>query len=344
MTPVHDPLHDPATGKLATAPFFSVVIPLYNKRPYIRRAVNSVLRQTFTDFELIVVDDGSTDGSHEVLADIGDTRYRFVRQENQGGAGGQARNTGMAQARGNWCAFLDGDDMWLPMHLAELKRIIDRHPDAGLISPRPLEHSDGTDVDPADSPTAEIRRVDYFFEAARQIGMNNASSSAIPRTVFRELGGFINIRSGPDLEYWARIALRYPVVLSSRVTSIYFRDTNGNMEQIAKERGRSVKPVTELRDLSPSVRMLCEVAEREPARWQDPGIRAYLNSRIHNGIKGALYRGDLDAARQYAKLHLEPLPLKWRAVRLLLSLPDAAINSLLAAYRGTRVLKRGGNS
>src|SRR5687767_11003972 len=94
----------------ADNPWFSVVVPLYNKRSFIRRAVVSVLSQSFTDFELIVVDDGSTDGSFEEIRDIADPRLRLIHQRNQGE--GLARNTGMAAARGVWIAFLDADDMW----------------------------------------------------------------------------------------------------------------------------------------------------------------------------------------------------------------------------------------
>src|SRR5216684_3247446 len=107
-------------------PQFSIVIPLYNKHSYIRRAVNSVLAQSFRDFELIVVDDGSSESSHEMLADITDPRMRLIRQDNAGG--GAARNRGIEEARAHWIAFLDADDMWLPGHIDELAALIRSHP------------------------------------------------------------------------------------------------------------------------------------------------------------------------------------------------------------------------
>jgi glycosyltransferase involved in cell wall biosynthesis len=93
----------------------SVVVPLYNKARYIRRALDSIANQTFGDFEVIVVNDGSTDGGEKVAASYPDDRFRVITQENQGP--GAARNAGIAQAKGELIAFLDADDEWLPHHL-----------------------------------------------------------------------------------------------------------------------------------------------------------------------------------------------------------------------------------
>jgi glycosyltransferase involved in cell wall biosynthesis len=317
-------------------PFFSVVIPLYNKRPYIRRAVDSVLAQTFEDFELIVVDDGSTDGSHESLDYVTDPRFRLLRQENRGV--GPARNAGMAAAEGAWFAFLDGDDMWLPDHLLELRRVVDHEPAAGLVSCRcreVVETSLGSAVEPSRPST--IRRIDYFREAAREIGIINASSSAVRRDVYDALGGFTSHRSGEDLEYWARIALRYPVAMSERLTSLYFRDTEGSMATIARERKPSAMQFTHLRQLSPSVAMLCDAAEREPELLGNPAIRRYINSRVTNAIHGALYRRDLEQSRQAAVLALDPIGLKLTCLRWTLALPDSIVAASLTLYASARI-------
>lgn len=98
-----------------TAPLVSVIMPLYNKRPWVRRALDSIASQTLNDFEVIVIDDGSTDGSGDIAADYPDQRFRLIRQANAGP--GAARNRGLAECRGQFVAFLDADDEWLPGYL-----------------------------------------------------------------------------------------------------------------------------------------------------------------------------------------------------------------------------------
>lgn len=93
-------------------PYFSIVIPLYNKEKYIKRTLKSVLKQTFTNFEVIIVDDGSTDNSSEIIKSINDSRICLIQQENGGPS--KARNRGIQEAKGEFIAFLDADDEWLP--------------------------------------------------------------------------------------------------------------------------------------------------------------------------------------------------------------------------------------
>lgn len=103
---------------------FSVVIPLYNKAPYICRAIDSVLRQTLKPVEIIVIDDCSTDGGPDKVAAYADTRIRIVNRDVPGPGGYAARNLGVLQATGEWIAFLDADDEWHPGHLEHMSMLV----------------------------------------------------------------------------------------------------------------------------------------------------------------------------------------------------------------------------
>ena len=105
-------------------------MPFYNKAPYVRKAVASVVGQIYRDWEMVVVDDGSTDGSGDIVAAIADKRIRLVRQENAGVSA--ARNRGVTESTAPYICFLDADDWWEPTFLEEMAGLIDRYPDAGI--------------------------------------------------------------------------------------------------------------------------------------------------------------------------------------------------------------------
>ncbi len=108
---------------MGVAPYFSVVIPVFNRADVLETALRSVFEQTFQDFEIVVVDDGSADRPSEAIDRIGDPRVRYLRQENKGGAA--ARNTGIDAAAGRFIAFLDSDDQYLPHHLQVMHDMLD---------------------------------------------------------------------------------------------------------------------------------------------------------------------------------------------------------------------------
>lgn len=99
-------------------PFFSVIMPIYNKEPYIERAVNSILNQKYQNFEIIIVCDPSTDNSNKVVAQLTDPRIRVFHRDEPGPGGYAARNLGIKHAKADWICFLDADDIWLPHHLS----------------------------------------------------------------------------------------------------------------------------------------------------------------------------------------------------------------------------------
>lgn len=313
----------------ATLQHFSVVIPLYNKRKYVRRAVDSVLSQTVRDFELIVVDDGSTDGSGDLLQNISDPRMKLVRQANAGE--GAARNRGIAEARADWIAFLDADDMWLPSHLEALSELVERFPHCGLVSTRCLELEDGAAPPVLPRARSKTDEIDYFAKAAANIGLVNSSVAAVNRTAVDRCGGFGPHKAGADLEYWARLALEFPVAISDQVTSVYFRGTGGVMEQIASRPVRRRPPSQQIRlaDLSPSLGLLTEALTDSRHATRRASIEAYINSRLFNAIRAALLHREIASARTMAGLAIGRVPSKILATRLILRFPDDAVRIVL---------------
>jgi glycosyltransferase involved in cell wall biosynthesis len=200
----------------------SVVIPLYNKALYIERAIQSVLTQTVPPQEIIVVDDGSTDGGGEIVASFQNPRIRFIRQKNQGVSA--ARNRGIQDARGDLIAFLDADDAWKPRFLEAIIGLSKEFPQAGLyatayeiISPYGITHYPEFKILPADVKQGLIN----YFKAARLYPINS-STAVIPKKVLKEIGGFQEGETWTeDLDVWLRIALRYPVAWSSEYLSSY---------------------------------------------------------------------------------------------------------------------------
>ena len=129
------------------APFVSVVVPTYNLAVYTADALESARQQTFTDFEVVIVDDGSTDDTIGVIEPfLADPRFTLIRQENQGTAG--ARNTAISRSRGEWIAFLDCDDMWEPNKLEAQARLIEEYPRAALIFSNGTEFTEDGDFGP----------------------------------------------------------------------------------------------------------------------------------------------------------------------------------------------------
>lgn len=196
---------------------FSIVIPLYNKAPYIANTVASALAQTFTDFEVIVVDDGSSDGGAELVEAMLDPRLRLVRQPNAGVAA--ARNHGIALAQGEWVAFLDADDWHHPQHLANLLLAQESCPDADTVAADfvPVADTEGRWPMPWPIPPGppEVERITDLPLRWMRGPSIFTSAVAVRRTRLLQMQPCFppGESQGEDLDVWFRLAEQAPVAL-----------------------------------------------------------------------------------------------------------------------------------
>jgi len=207
-------------------PFFSVVIPLYNKAAHIRLCLNSVLNQTFTDFEIIVVNDGSTDNSLNIVLSIGSSKIRVIDKKNEGVS--SARNVGIREARGKFVAFLDADDYWLQDFLAEIRQLHQFQPSAVILGTNYYFEQEGKLTTPK-HPQLKIKNsalLNYFEVVAKGDMVFTASSCAILSSVFQTESTFpFGETIGEDQDVWARLALNYSLAFSEKSLAVYKQDT-----------------------------------------------------------------------------------------------------------------------
>jgi len=320
---------------------FSIVMPLWNKRHTLAATVATVLGQTWRDFELVVVDDGSTDGGADLLAAFDDSRIRLLAQANAGP--GPARNAGIEAARHDWIAFLDADDLWLPDHLAELDRVRRSFPDSGLIGTAFVRRGRGEPDPPARRDPPVIAAIDYFEREASGEPILCASTAAIPRSTYALLGGFGPGLQGQDSEYWARIALQRPVATSSRVTAVYRLGTGGMTDQALH--GKRYGPLRRLGDLGP---VLALIAEHYPEIASTPKRKAidrFVDFRLRLSLRGAARAGDFEALRAMPGLYPRSPGAGDRLILAIARLPAPLARACYGLGFGakalTRRLKRG---
>ncbi len=217
-------------------PEISVVMPLYNKAGYVKRAVNSILGQTFHDFEIIVVNNNSTDGSEKIVEQFNEPRIKMFNKETPSPGGHAARNLGIKNASAGLIAFLDADDEWKPEFLKTIIRLRDRFPEAGAYATSYEEKkSSGRTKIPKFwyIPAAENWEgiiPDYFKSSLYGASPVWTSAVSIPKYVFEASGFFPEgVRRGGDLDMWARIALRFPIAFSRYAGAVYYKDIPGSV-------------------------------------------------------------------------------------------------------------------
>ena len=206
----------------------SIIIPTYNRGPYISRALNSIINQSFQDFEVIIVDGNSTDNGIEIIRSFDDSRIRLIQQNGKGVSA--ARNQGVKESQADLVAFLDADDEWMPLHLETVLQLRKRYPDAGLYTTAyKIFMNDGkiqwANYKYIPSPPWEGLLPNYFTSSALGDYPVWTSVVAIPKKIFNEVGGFPEgYWFGEDADLFGKIAFKYPVAFSWEFGGIYHWD------------------------------------------------------------------------------------------------------------------------
>ncbi len=210
-------------------PLVSVIIPTYNRGWILNEAIDSVLAQDFQDFELIVVDDGSTDDTREILDTYG-REIIVLRQTNKGVSA--ARNRGIVQAGGQLVAFLDSDDIWLPRKLSRQVDFFNLHPDAIINQTEEIWIRNDARVNPKER---HRKASGMIFERSLELCLVSPSAVMIKKTLFDAVGVFDeNLPACEDYDLWLRIGCRFPVHLIDTALII---KRGGHEDQLSKAPG-----------------------------------------------------------------------------------------------------------
>jgi len=300
--------------------FFSVIIPLYNKADYIENTLKSVISQTFTDYEIIVINDGSTDKSETLVLGFNDERINIYNQKNQGVS--VARNFGIQKSQGKLIAFLDADDFWFPNHLEELANLYHDFPDCGMYCSRyKIRTTENHFQIPHYKEIKSSFRgiVENYFFSNRPFRITWTSCLAIPKEILEKFEGFTpNITNGQDFELWTKIGIEYQVAITNTITAIY----NFYIpDSLAKNNISSMK--------------LMDFEQFIISEQQNPDLKAFLD--IHRFFYAILYKtyGDSNIANKfYYGINKKNIGL---INRLLFHLPKKMLQKL---YKIKHLLKK----
>lgn len=286
---------------------FSVIIPLYNKAPYVKKALNSVIVQSFRDFEVIVVDDGSTDDSfiaaREIL-EVSSINYYLIRQKNEGVS--TARNNGVAASHGDYICFLDADDWWAPNFLEKMDWLIKEYPDAGVYGTNYYIISRGKQRTALHIPkTGYINYCDCYRRLQMPLWTGAIS---VPKTIFDSMNGFNpRLRLGEDFDLWIRIALQFKVAFLDEPLSYYYQDSDPEWRLVGKLHPPQVHMLWNLNYLEQEEKINSDY-KRLIDELRVNGLLAYHLSRDYRAI----------ANTELSKVDWERQPKK---MRLLYSMP-----------------------
>ncbi len=297
----------------------SVIIPVYGVEKYIASTVQSVLEQTYKNFELLIIDDGSPDKSLEICQQFTDPRIRIISQENQGVAA--ARNTGIRYAQGQYLALLDGDDLWLPQKLEKHVEHLDNSPNVGV------SFSRSAFIDEADKPLGiyQMSKLEGItpLDLLCRTPVGNGSVAVIRREVFDAIkfqGKFYfdedrQLHPSEDVECWLRIAIKtnWEIKGIAEALTLYRVNSGGFSAQLLKKLNSWEKLLEKLSSYS---------KEELMAQWRGPAMAYQLRHLARRAVT-------LEAGSTAVELTNRALFTYWR---ILVEEPRRTFMTLGAAY------------
>lgn len=208
-------------------PLFSVIIALYNKENFIESTLKSALNQDFKDFEILIINDGSSDKSEEKVFQFQDARIRYFSKANEGASA--TRNFGIEKASGKYIAFLDADDYWYPTFLENMVAMIEKFPDEKVFSSAIELGTKNRIFKATYSIPKELEIIKTnFFKASYNQAAIFTSSAVFEKTVFNVAGNFdVTLKTDEDTDLWIRIGLKYPIIFSWKIGARYNYDKKG---------------------------------------------------------------------------------------------------------------------
>lgn len=300
-------------------PLFSVVIPLYNKEQNILNTLRSVLDQDLDDFEIVLIDDGSTDHSLDKVKQIEDTRLKVYAKTNEGV--GPTRNFGLEKASGDLVAFMDADDLWLPHHLSDLRQLAIDFPDAGWYCTAYSKRFNKKLTLALESSIMDRHPwsgvVEDYFGACLTESIAWTSAVCFKKELLKELKGFdttITHGAGEDTDLWIRAALISRPAFTTRISAVY------NLEG---ENRISFTPTRKRRFMDPD--------QYEEQAQKVPNLKKYLDqNRFSYGLRHKIASQTDAYNKMMAKLDRRNLNYKQR---MLLSMPGALLKLAMGAQR-----------
>lgn len=301
-------------------PRFSIIVPLYNKASYVVKTLESIVAQSYNDWECLIVDDGSTDNSRDIVEDYIKTldveKLRFVVLSQSNSGVSMARNRGVKESNGEFLCFLDADDWWQNTFLEEIDKLISDYPNAGIYATNYVYYKIGKTHVALNLKRGYIDYPKAYYESEAMPIWTGAT--CMPQKVFEEMGGFpVGIKLGEDFLLWAQTALNYKIVFCEKPLAYYNNNVPISMRATRNLYEPQHHMLFALNSLENLIEQLCNVSQKE--EWKRlldklrvSGLMDYwLNERYHEIAEKEISKVDWS--------HLPPNTVKLykRPIRLL---------------------------